>query len=309
MKFRGSMFALPFLALGMSSALAADVSPVPSQASTTPNSSTSWDQQAAAQYLDDRMDLWFDKASKLRTGQGKTSCVSCHMTVPYALARPALRKAAGVSQPTPQEAKLLEETLRRVDTYGSHEPISKGKDVQSRGSEAVLNLLVLACEDARQNRQVPSGPTRRALDELWEAQRPDGAWNWLDTGLEPYESADSVYYGAALAAMAVGTAPGYAGGADGTVSSGVGKLRSYLKANCADQNPYGRVWLLLASTRLAGLLSRDQIEELTSELQRKQKADGGWCLYTLGPWNWSKTNPPFAPRGKPDAALLSQSDA
>ncbi len=130
MKLCGSMLALPFFAVCVS-ALAASADSVPSQpitqASTVRNKPTDWNQQAAAKYLDDRMDLWFEKARKLRTGQGNTSCVSCHMTVPYALARPALRKAAGVSQPTPQEAKLLDETLRRVDTYGSHEPLSKSR--------------------------------------------------------------------------------------------------------------------------------------------------------------------------------------
>jgi hypothetical protein len=308
MKFCGSMFALPFFAVGMSSALAASADPVPSQVSTERHKPTAWDQQAAAKYLDDRMDLWFDKARKLRTGQGNTSCASCHNTVPYALARPALRKAAGMSQPTPQEAKLLDETLRRVDTYGSHEEIIKSKDEQSRGTEAVLNLLVLVSEDARQDRQAPSGPTRRALEELWKEQRTDGAWHWVDTGLEPYEASDSVYYGAALAAMAVGTAPGYAGAAGENMSGGVGKLRSYLKAKYADQNLYSRAWLLLASTRLAGLLSRDQTAALTTDLQNRQNADGGWSLYKLGPWTWSKASPPYEPGGKPDVPLLSKSD-
>jgi len=308
MKFCGSLLALPFFAVGMSSALAASAEAVPSQVSTVRNKSTAWDEQAAAKYLDDRMDLWFDKARKLRTGQGNTSCASCHNTVPYALARPALRKAAGMSQPTLQEAKLLDETLRRVDTYGSHEPLSKGKDEQSRGTEAVLNALILAGEDARQHRPAPSGPTRRALEELWKEQRADGAWNWLDTGLEPYESSDSVYYGAALAAMAVGTAPGYAGGAGENLTSGVGKLRSYLKANYADQNLYSRAWMLLASTRLAGLLSREQTAALTTDLQSKQNADGGWSLYKLGPWTWSKASPPYGPGGKPEVWLLSKSD-
>jgi hypothetical protein len=280
-----------------------------SQLSTGRNKTTAWDQQAAAKYLDDRMDLWFDKAKKLRTDQGTTSCVSCHTVVPYALARPALRKAAGVNQPTPQEAKLLDETLRRVDTYGSHEPLYKSKDEQSRGTEAVLNLLILAGEDARQKRPVPSGPTRKALEELWKEQRADGAWNWLDFELEPYEATDSLYYGAALAAIAVGNAAGNAGSAGEKVPSGVGKLRAYLGVNYAKQNLYSRAWMLLASTRLAGLLSRDQTDALTTDLQRKQNPDGGWSLYQLGPWTWSKAGPPYGPKGKPDVPLLSESDA
>ena len=30
-----------------------------------------WDREAAARYLDERMDVWFTKAKKLRTGQGE----------------------------------------------------------------------------------------------------------------------------------------------------------------------------------------------------------------------------------------------
>ena len=201
-----------------------------------------WDQQAAAKYLDDRMDLWFAKARTLQTGEGKTACVSCHITVPYVLVRPALRRSMGVSRPMPQETKLLDETLRRVDTYGNHEALSKDKDEQSRGSEAVLNVLILTSEGAGENRPELRMPIQRALDELWAAQRADGAWDWLDTGMEPYESSDSVYYGVALAAIAVGTAHGYGNGTDGDVWGGVGKLRSYLKAHYAQQNLYNRTW-------------------------------------------------------------------
>src|SRR6266404_6753745 len=310
MKFCGAMVALSVFAVCMLSALAASAAPVPSQPQvlTARDRATAWEKQAASKYLDDRMDLWFAKAKKLRTGQGNTSCVSCHTVVPYTLARPALRKATGVTEPTPQEARLLDETIRRVDTYGSHEPFYKSKDEQSRGTEAVLNLLILAGEDAHQHRQVPSAPSRKALEELWKEQRADGAWNWLDFGLEPYESSDSVYYGAALAAMAVGTAPGNGGGAGENASNGLAKLRSYLKTNYADQNLYNRAWMLLASTRLAGLLSRDQIDALKTDLQSKQNADGGWSLYRLGPWTWSKASPPFGPEGKSDVALLSRSD-
>jgi squalene-hopene/tetraprenyl-beta-curcumene cyclase len=309
MKFRGPMLALPFLAVCLSPAFAASDDRTPSPAPLARSGAAAWDKPAAAKYLDDRMDLWFEHGRKLRTGQETTTCASCHITVPYALARPALRKAAGTSQPTPQEARMLEETLRRVETYGSHEPMTQGEDEQSRGTEAVLNVFVLAGNDARQYRQAPSEPTRKALDELWKTQRADGAWSWLDTGLEPYESSDSVYYGAALVAMAVGNAPDYAAGAADNASRGIAKLRSYLKAAYADQSLYNKAWMLLASTRMAGLLSRDQTDAVTANLQRAQNADGGWSLYKLGPWTWSKASPPYEPKGKPDAALLSESDA
>jgi squalene-hopene/tetraprenyl-beta-curcumene cyclase len=309
MIFRGRMLALPLLVVCLSPAQAASLDPASATAPSVKHASRPWDKQAAAKYLDDRMDLWFEHARKLRTGQGTTACASCHITVPYALARPALRQAEGVNQPTPQEARMLEETLRRVETYGSHEPMTPGEEEESRGTEAVLNVFVLVGEDARQYRLAPSEPTRKALDELWKTQRGDGAWNWLNTGLEPYESADGVYYGATLVAMAVGNAPDYVAGAANNASRGIAKLRSYLKTAYADQSLYNQAWMLLASTRMADLLSREQTDALTAELVRAQNVDGGWSLYKLGPWRWSKPSPPYGPKGKPDLGLLSESDA
>lgn len=80
-----------------------------------------WDRESAARYLDERMQVWFDNGKKLRTGQSETVCVSCHTTVPYVLARPALRRAMQVSAVTPEEVRLFEETTRRVESYGAHQ--------------------------------------------------------------------------------------------------------------------------------------------------------------------------------------------
>lgn len=267
-----------------------------------------WDIVKAAQYLDDRMELWFSKATQLQTDQGKTACVSCHTVVPYVLARPALRRAMGVSNPTPQEVKLLDETLRRVATYASHQPLYANKDQPSRGTEAVLNALILAHQDAVQQRPQPSEPTRQAFNELWERQRPDGAWDWLDAALEPYESKDATFYGATLAALAIGTAPGIAPDPQEINGSHVRRLRLYLKEKYRDQNLYNRVWLLLAASRLTGLLTPAQRDALMMEMQEKQHDDGGWSLYQLGPWRWSGVPPPDGPRGKVDVQLLSRSD-
>jgi len=48
--------------------------------------------------------------------------------------------------------------------------------------------------------------------------------------------------------------------------------------------------------------------KVIAELKLKQNRDGGWSLYGLGPWRWSKANPPFRPPGKVDLSLLEQSD-
>jgi squalene-hopene/tetraprenyl-beta-curcumene cyclase len=269
--------------------------------------SGAWNRGAAAKYLDDRMDLWFINAKKLRTGDEKTTCVSCHSSIPYALARPALRLAMHASAPAAQEARLVEETTRRVDSYGAHEVLYEMNDVkksESRGTEAVLNIVVLASADAGAGRKEPGAATRKALARLWEIQRPDGAWDWLNFKLEPYETVDAVYHGATLAAIGVGMVPG----ATDSSSAGAGRLRTYLRDNFAAQNLYNRTFTLLASSGLPDVLSRSQRDALRAEFAQRQQADGGWSLQAMGPWRWSATEPPFKPQGTPDPAVLAQSD-
>jgi squalene-hopene/tetraprenyl-beta-curcumene cyclase len=273
--------------------------------------SGAWDREGAAKYLDERMQVWFANGKKLRTGQAETVCVSCHTTLPYALARPALRRAMQVAAFTPQETRLIEETTRRVESYSDHQPLydhSESKKTESRGTEAVLNALILVSADAAQGRREPSAPTQQALKRLWETQRPDGAWDWLDFGLEPFETVDGVYYGATLAALAIGSAPGSSTSRTAETRAGVKKLRGYLKEKYATQSLFNRTWLLLVSTRLNDLLTSAQRSALITEIQGRQRDDGGWALDSLGTWRWSKTSAPFRAPGTPDAAMLAKSD-
>src|SRR2546427_979682 len=239
-----------------------------------------WDREGAAKYLDERMDAWFANAKKLRTGQGETTCVSCHTVVPYALSRPVLRRAMHVSTRTPQEVRLLEGVARRVETYDAHQPFydgSEGKKTESRGTEAVLNALILSSADAERGRREPSEPTRKALRRLWETQRPDGAWEWLDFGLEPFESADAAYYGATLAALAIGTAPASSTTQATDATVGIEKLRGYLKDKFASQTLFNRAWVLLASSRLKDLLPGAQREALTADTAGRRANPGAGC--------------------------------
>lgn len=270
-----------------------------------------WDREGAAKYLDGRMDVWFANAKKLQTGKSETSCVSCHTTIPYVMARPALRRAMHVNTATPQELRLIDETSRRVESYEAKRPLydhSDSKALESRGTEAVLNALILASADAAQNQRGPSAATQQAFKQLWDTQRPDGAWDWLDFGLEPFETVDGAYYGATLAALAVGTEPGSSTSRVPESKAGFKKLREYLTEKYAAQSLFNRVWLLLASTRLNDLLTSERRIALTAEIQSRQREDGGWALDSLGPWRWSKKAAPFGAPGTPDAALLAKSD-
>ena len=268
-----------------------------------------WNREAAAAYLDQRMDEWFANAETLRTGEGRTICVSCHTVIPYALARPALRRAMRADWPTPQEARLVDETSRRVQPSDTNQLLydfDEDKRGESLGTEAVLYALILASADAGQGRREPGGATRQAMTRLWQMQRADGAWEWLDVGLEPFESIDSAYQGAAFAALAAGMTPALSSGAD--ARAGIEKLRKYLRTNYPNQNLHNRTWGLLASTSLNGVLTRADRDELVAEVRRRQRDDGGWSLEGLGGWRWNRTTGPFQPPGTRDLSLAATSD-
>jgi squalene-hopene/tetraprenyl-beta-curcumene cyclase len=271
---------------------------------------TAWDRAAAARYLDARMDIWFTSAKQLRTGDGTSPCASCHTSVPYALARPALRHALRDATPTAQETRLAAEATKRVVTYATHQPAYDNnyrKTVEARGTESVLNALILARSESGSN----SDAVRHAFARLWETQRGDGAWEWLEFGLEPFETVDGGYQGAALAALAVGLGRSTVGPDSGSIraaAAGEAKLRGYLHANFASQRLFNRTWALVANSQLTGLLSTKERDTLVAELSRAQRKDGGWSLQSLGSWRWSKAESPWAPPGTVDTVLVAQSD-
>ncbi len=253
------------------------------------SSTTSWALKAAA-YLDQREDWWMAWPAAARD-QG-TFCISCHTALPYALARPALRRALGEELLSASERSLLDSVRKRVrlwkdvspfygETYGAH------KSIESRGTEAVLNALILANEDANNGRL--SDDTRAAFDHMWALQSTTGddkgAWPWLNFGNEPFEASDSPYYGASLAAVALGTAPeNYR--ATPPVQHNLNLLRDYLNRNCARQSLINQVVLLWASSKLPGLLAPGQEQAIIKEVLAEQKTDGGWNQSSLA-WKWS----------------------
>jgi squalene-hopene/tetraprenyl-beta-curcumene cyclase len=278
------------------------------QASPSDGGSRGWDPAAAAAYLDARMDLWFANGTKLKTGDSQTACVSCHAGLAYAISRPVLRRVMHVDTPSTQEAKLIDDTTRRVETYNTHQVLydfNERRQIESRGTEAVLNAVILTSADVAKNLREPSAPAKKALARMWETQRADGRWDWLEFGLEPWETTEAVYHGATFAAFAAGTA---LGPPDAAATAGIARLRAYLSSNYQTQHLYNRTWALLASTRLKRVVTDAQRDALISDLVRAQRDDGGWSLESMGPWKWSKTAPPVKSPGDLDAALLTQSD-
>ena len=251
---------------------------------TQAQESAAWSREAAADYLDGRQAWWMDWPTAAR--DHGTFCVSCHTATPYALARTALRID---TDPGPVERRLLENVEMRatawhdVAPFYSDEDYRAGKTSESRGTEAILNALILSNRDALAGKL--GDTTRQALDHLWPLQlatgEAAGAWPWLNFRLAPWETADAQYYGAALAAVAVGRAPGgYA--AAPAVRTGVERLTAYLRRGADHQPLFNRMTALWASAGLPGALDPSQQQAIIADAWSQQQPDGGWSLSSLG---------------------------
>lgn len=239
-----------------------------------------WSPRSAAAYLDGRAEWWMTWKPAVRE-QG-TFCISCHTTMPFALARPALKGEAGAGG---ADARVVAGVEKRVREWKE----LQGKTPAAQGSEAVLNALVLASVDARAGklREV----TRQAFANLWALQLTDGAekgaWKWYDFHEQPWEADDSPYWGAALAAVAVGTAPeGYASWPENRER--VKMLTGYLRANAAKQSLLNRAALLWAAAKMPGLLTGEEQAAAIRDLFARQRADGGWRSATLVVDGWKR---------------------
>ena len=227
--------------------------------------SAAWSPAKAAAYLDKRSTWWISWPSSSR--DHGTFCVSCHTAAPFALGRAALRSALGESSLSPNEQKVLDSVTKRVRMWHDVDPFytdqARGlpKSSESRGTEAILNSLILVSHDVPTGHLSPDA--RLALDNMWalqiKASDMNGAWAWLQFHNAPFEG-DSQFYGNSLAAIAIGSAPdNYQ--SEPAIQNGIKLLSSWLIKNMDKQTPLDRVVLLWASAKLRGLLTRGATEQ------------------------------------------------
>jgi squalene-hopene/tetraprenyl-beta-curcumene cyclase len=245
-----------------------------------------WNARLAAQYMDSREKQWVAWPVAMHSG---VACVSCHTGLPYLLSRPALRQALDEKTgPTLYEGVLvasMRSTVIRTDANDLFGGL-KGLIVdQVYGAQVVLASLVLAMDDAPRGRLSAEG--EKAFDRMWSLQvksGPDkGAWLWSDFDLDPWETKDAAYYGAALGALATGLAPAdYQSRLE--IQENVAALRAYLREGQKAQPLHNRLFLLWASSKLRDLLPDADKQAILDELWRKQEADGGWTIQSLGQW-------------------------
>ncbi len=245
-----------------------------------------WNAQLAERYMDGRQKEWVAWPMAMHSG---VACVSCHTGLTYLLTRPALRKSLGEKTgPTLYEGVLdasMRATVIRTDANDLFAGL-KGPIVgQVYGAQVVLASLVLAMDDTPRGKLSPEG--EKAFDRMWSLQLksdPDkGAWPWSDFDLDPWETKDAAFYGAALAALATGLAPAdYQ--ARPAIQENIAAMREYLREGQKTTPLHNRVFLLWASSKLRDLLPGADKQALLDELWRKQQADGGWSIQSLGPW-------------------------
>lgn len=225
-----------------------------------------WDPARAAKYLDGRQEAWF----AWKTAQSPDGpCISCHTGMPYLLARPALRRVLNESTPTKYETGLM----ARLESKAGAKPAG--------GLQSVETIFAaMFVEDA--------GAKQRTFDQLWALQKTDGAlkggWQWFNANLDPWETPAQFRYGAAFAALAIGSAPS-SFRASPDAQDRIRALAGFLQDDVANRPLHVRLMMLWASTKLPDAMPPAVREATIDEIVRKQQADGGWSLAALGPWD------------------------
>jgi squalene-hopene/tetraprenyl-beta-curcumene cyclase len=252
-----------------------------------------WSAKAAASYLDQRAEWWTTWPSAARDHD--TFCISCHTALPYALGRPALRGALGEQAPSATERKLIENVTKRVRIWSealpfySDEKNGAPKTAEARGTESVLNALILSSYDARQGKF--GDDARKAFDNMWALQLKTGdakgALTWLNFKNEPWEADDSQFWGATLAAIAVGNTPAQYR-SQPEVKANIALLADYLQSHQESQSLLNRAVLLWAAAGVEGILQPAQRSAISSELFAKQQSDGGWSTSSIVMAGWKR---------------------
>jgi squalene-hopene/tetraprenyl-beta-curcumene cyclase len=241
-----------------------------------------WNPRLAAQYLDGRQKEWFAwPRAKAEGGP----CVSCHTGMTYLLDRPALRRALRESEPTPYEIGLLDGLRARVAKRDAQE-LAKKPASPRVGSRSRFLCSVSGAQGRGRVAPRFSAEAEQAFDQLWSLQVKDGkakgAWPWFSYDLDPWETPESAFYGAAIAALAAGSAPAeYRDRPE--IRARVNALTQYLQREQETQPLHNRLTLLWASSKLPGALPESMRQPLIDEILQKQQAEGGWTAESLGP--------------------------
>jgi squalene-hopene/tetraprenyl-beta-curcumene cyclase len=183
---------------------------------------------------------------------------------------------------------LLAALRGRVPRKTAKELFPKNNDsfaTQGTGVESIFAALFLATENLQSKALSPEA--EQAFERMWSVQLRDGdakgGFEWFSLKLDPWEMPESSFYGASLAALAVGSAPREYRDRP-AVRDRVGALAGYLQREISGQPLHNRLMTLWASSQLAEALAESTRKPLIEEIWSKQKPDGSWSMESLGPW-------------------------
>ncbi len=200
------------------------------------------------------------------------NCFACHATFTYLAVRPVIATTTS----THREARQALEQFAAEIAVAKLVPAEK----PGRVAEVVMTAAVLAQHDAATGNKLHP-LTRKALDRIWDLQREDGGWNWVKKNEPPSEIDD--HFGVTVAAIGVAAAPeGYAD--TPRARNGLEGIRRYLRAN-PPATMHQRAMLLLAASRVEGLMGDEQRQQAIADLFALQRPDGGWAMGSLADWS------------------------
>lgn len=229
------------------------------------------DEPLADDFSLDRAVQFLDSASL--AWQRDRQCFACHTNFAFLYARPLV----GEDTPVHAQVRAFAEELvgERWETNGPR-----------WDAEVVASAAALAFNDAQTTGELHP-LTRAALDRMWESQREDGGWSWLDCDWPPFEMDD--HYGVTLAALAVGVAPGDYAETE-LARKGMAGIRRYFE-HTPPESLHQQSMLLWASTYTPDLMTDAEKQSCIDELFSRQQPDGGWGLATLGDWQREDGSP------------------
>lgn len=204
----------------------------------------------AAEYLDRSALNWVKTKN----------CVTCHTTLFYMVARPALHTIL----PDSGEVRSSYEDYRKVRWQ------KKGPS-EAAGFWPIVVGTGLAFNDAQTTGRL-SDVARDVLDMMWTVQREDGGWNWSHCDYAPMEIDD--HYGVTVAALTIGIAPDDYAKTPQSVA-GLDKMRTYFNNN-PPLSLHHRAMLAWISVRINGIATEQQRQDTLAELLALQRDDGGW---------------------------------
>lgn len=217
----------------------------------------------ATDYLDRTAMAWTNKYK----------CFTCHTNYLHLIAtsdfetKPKYYKAV--------QAKLGEMVTKRWKEKGPR-----------WDAEVVMSAATLAFVDRHNGNQLNVN-TRMALDKIWEVQRDDGGFDWLQCDWPPMESDDE--YGAAIAAVGVSAAPeNYQKSAK--AKAGIAKLKKYIQTNGL-KKLHHQAMLIWAESLGGEWISEKDAQAVVDQLLKMQKIDGGWNTPSIGDWERDDDQP------------------